>query len=1312
VAFANGAGGKIVIGVEDKTLRVVGVDAASLPTICDSIANAISDLCTPRILPDIDPETLEGKNIIVVEIGPGQNRPYYIKSSGPKKGTFIRVGGTTRIADEAVLKDLQLQGINASFDEQVYVGAEYDETAAEKLCKAAEHYIFEAENVKKTIRSNQLERWGLLKRAGRKIAPTNAFMLMTENPFPFAKIQCALFKGTARAVFIDKREYDGPLYEQIEEAYNFVLRHINLGAEINGLIRSDVYELPPEGIREMIVNAVAHRNYSENSCVQVFVYDDRVEVTSPGMLSGGITLNMILSGASSVRNRAVTAMFAQMRIVENFGTGIQRIIEACREYGVADPEFVELGTAFRVNLYRRPQIKEKLPEQAKLLWAKTPNNRRFGGIARNLDEDAWLPLCAHMADSAEVAVKLWKTWIPNGVKQLIHENATFAYKLFRFLAAVHDIGKATPAFQQKSQCLADAAGLPMPRMSDPNKIPHGLAGHCILARRGFDDSLAVVVGGHHGAPPTTGALYVASAHKADMGLDMPEWVALQDALLRYACDLAGLTVKEAEQTVIAPHVQALLTGLVIMTDWIASDEKNFEYLSIPARLRLRPSFQRVADAWENLDLPPYWKAEESLRSAEELFCGRFGIKTPRPVQTEVVRVLSEAKNPGIVVIEAPMGEGKTEAALAAVEILAAKAGKGGVFVGLPTMATSDGMFGRVKEWVRALGDDAGERYSMFLAHGKANLNDEYNGLKIDPNVGDGGAESVVANEWFQGRKKGILADFAVGTVDQLLFAALKTRHVALRHLAFAYKAVIIDECHAYDAYMNSYLQRALEWLGKYRTPVVILSATLPVATRRKLVKAYMGISHKPAHSAGPVWKQKANPDPVEAPQKPAWETCTDYPLITYSDGEDVKSAKAAPSGRSTSVAFEYLPDEDLPDKLFALLSDGGCAGVVCDTVDRAQNAMRILKTRFAETDADVELIHSRFLSVDRARKENALRKKLGPRSRTEDGSRPQRLIAVGTQVLEQSLDIDFDLLVSDIAPMDLLLQRVGRLHRHERTRPAKLREARCFVTGVADASEWVFAPSIEKIYDRYALLNTLLLLPTAEKRVVLPGDISPLVQTAYAEPDGDGATPAELLTGRAASAQTKREALKSAREAYEKKLCDKEKRADAFRLRAPAGGAENSLIDWLDVTKGDKNDQRAEASVRDTEESLEVTVVQKKSDGKLHLLPWIGDKERNVPRGAEISAECTPDGNAARVAATCTVSLPMLLCNPGTIDKVIDELEKKSIAFGLDGWQDSPWLKGVLPLILDENLRAEILDFVVDYDEATGLSAKRNEAKT
>lgn len=186
---------------------------------------------------------------------------------------------------------------------------------------------------------------------------TNAFALLTGKYFPFAKIQCALFKGTERDFFIDKKEYDGCLYEQIENAYQFVLRHINLGAEINGLVWKDTYELPVAAIREMIVNAVCHRNYMDNSCIQVAVYDDRIEVTSPGMLYGGLTLEEAVSGRSKIRNRIIADIFSRMEIIEEWGTGIRRILHRAKEYGLPEPEFMEIGDTFRVNLFKKADKK-------------------------------------------------------------------------------------------------------------------------------------------------------------------------------------------------------------------------------------------------------------------------------------------------------------------------------------------------------------------------------------------------------------------------------------------------------------------------------------------------------------------------------------------------------------------------------------------------------------------------------------------------------------------------------------------------------------------------------------------------------------------------------------------------------------------------------------------------------------------------------------------------------------------------------------------------------------------------------------------
>ena len=152
----------------------------------------------------------------------------------------------------------------------------------------------------------------------------------------------------------------------MEDAYEFVLKHINLGAEISGLIRTDAYELPTEAIREAIVNATTHRNFLDRACVQVAVYDDRVEITSPGMLYGGLTIEQIKEGGSKIRNRCIAEVFSRMKIIESWGTGIKRMFSSCREYGIREPELLEIGDSFRVNLYRPSynQSQKSVPEIA------------------------------------------------------------------------------------------------------------------------------------------------------------------------------------------------------------------------------------------------------------------------------------------------------------------------------------------------------------------------------------------------------------------------------------------------------------------------------------------------------------------------------------------------------------------------------------------------------------------------------------------------------------------------------------------------------------------------------------------------------------------------------------------------------------------------------------------------------------------------------------------------------------------------------------------------------------------------------------
>ena len=372
IAFANSYGGKIIFGVEDKTREIVGVEEEKAFQIMDSIANAISDSCEPAIIPDITLQTVENKKLIVVEIAASTQRPYYIKAHGRENGVYIRVSGTTRHADETRLKELMFEGANKSYDQAICLGFEITDKDIVDLCdslyETAVNNCYSEETkqeIKKPTRNNLLS-WGIIAEKDGKTYPTNSFALLTGNEIIPTKIQCGVFKGDNRAIFVDRREFTGPIQNQIEEAYKYVLSKINLGAEIEGLYRQDMYELPIGSIREIIANAVTHRSYLEPGNVQVALYDNRLEVTSPGMLLNGVTIEKIKEGYSKVRNRAIANAFSYMRIIEEWGSGIPRMFDEFSKYGLAEPELVDMDGDFRVNFYRSsvtPRVTEKVTEK-------------------------------------------------------------------------------------------------------------------------------------------------------------------------------------------------------------------------------------------------------------------------------------------------------------------------------------------------------------------------------------------------------------------------------------------------------------------------------------------------------------------------------------------------------------------------------------------------------------------------------------------------------------------------------------------------------------------------------------------------------------------------------------------------------------------------------------------------------------------------------------------------------------------------------------------------------------------------------------
>ncbi len=888
----------------------------------------------------------------------------------------------------------------------------------------------------------------------------------------------------------------------------------------------------------------------------------------------------------------------------------------------------------------------------------------------------------HLADSAAVAGLVWDRWLPastrSAISSVLPRGVEDGRVLLRWLAGVHDIGKLTPAFACQVEALAGRMhdkGLTM-RNAPANRgaLPHGLAGQVeverFLTARGWSrkvaQSYSIVVGSHHGKPPTRTESRDAPTQRVLLGTD-PEWARCRDELLTHVTVAVGAQdrLDDWRQVRLPLTAQALLTAAVIVSDWIASNQDLFPLDSA------RVSETAAGAAWDELGLAAPWTPTVTVPDAA-LFRARFELPEHakvRPLQAECVDLAARLTEPGLMVIEAPMGEGKTEAALLAAEILARRFGFGGVFVALPTMATSDAMFERVREWAERLTDSPG---SMFLAHGKAALNRSFAELErkgfasIGTDCDDNG---VTAHAWYVG-KKGPLANIVVGTIDQVLRGALKTRHVMLRHLGLANKVVVVDEVHAADSYMSTYLCRCLEWLGAYRVPVLLLSATLPPAQRVSLIEAFQR------------GRTGAPDTAIVAPRQ-------GYPNISVWPSRETSVAVAA-SGRSIDVHIERIDDAiaTVVEMVRSIVAAGGVVGIVCNTVGRAQEMFTALVEDKDFAADQLLLVHSRFVALHRSALENRLRALLGP---PEKASRPSGgFVVVGTQVIEQSLDIDVDVLITDLAPIDLMLQRIGRLHRHARDqRPDGVAVARCVTRG----ADWTSTPPVlakgsVAVYGLARLLRAAAVIDThSEPAIAIPDDVPSLVERAYAEPF---AAPAGW-----------NETMDAAEATWGAFIAEQQDRARTYLLPRPYG-EEPTLRGWLTAdVPDDVEGVGGQAQVRDAEDTIEAIVVRQ-VDGVVYALDEVPDYGGRV-----IPTEGPPDSRFAKALAACTIRLPASLTNYGRMDKVINTLE----ATYYSGWQQSPWLAGELVLALDEDNSAIVAGYRLRYDKLRGLLIDRVESE-
>ena len=359
VAFANDAGGDLYIGVADDPREVVGLDEDKLMTIEEKVSNIIFDCCYPAILPEIKFISVEDKHLIQVTVFRGSTPPYYLKEKGKLQGTFIRVGSTNRLADETLISELERRKRNISFDSEII-----PDKPATELNIDSFKAIFK-EKTGEEISEQTLKKLDLVKKVQGVEYPTNALILFSDDPlrtslFHYAKAECARFKGISSEEFIDQKSITTNIATQAEEAYNFVLRHINKGATVEGIYTVSRWEYPVKALREVIRNAVVHRDYSlTGKDVKVAIYDDMVEITSPGLLLPSIDYAAMECRQSDARNKVIAPIFKRLGIIDQWGNGLKLIADEMKEYLNIELRWREVGLSFQVQFVKLDYLKKQ-----------------------------------------------------------------------------------------------------------------------------------------------------------------------------------------------------------------------------------------------------------------------------------------------------------------------------------------------------------------------------------------------------------------------------------------------------------------------------------------------------------------------------------------------------------------------------------------------------------------------------------------------------------------------------------------------------------------------------------------------------------------------------------------------------------------------------------------------------------------------------------------------------------------------------------------------------------------------------------------
>ncbi|EKE71704.1 CRISPR-associated helicase/endonuclease Cas3 [Gallaecimonas xiamenensis] len=750
---------------------------------------------------------------------------------------------------------------------------------------------------------------------------------------------------------------------------------------------------------------------------------------------------------------------------------------------------------------------------------------RYWGKARkddNLQGDAYHLLPYHSLDVAAVGWWLLSERFGYGAmlaKKLALPQAQLQ-RLFAFFLSVHDLGKFARAFQNLAPDLSDklVPSLDAYRYTERHDslgfwlfkqsevIKSQLADRCCLPARkiassGTLDCWLQIVTGHHGQPPKAQLKRPEHFFTADdMAAAEAFFMAMLDLWLQPE-DLPLLVDRALKAALIQSSWQ--LAGLAVLADWQGSNQIYFPYQKTP---------QALGAYWQERAKPQALKALqqagiEGIAAAPFTSIKRLFpfIETPTPLQQYAIeQPLSDG--PQLFILEDVTGAGKTEAALTLVHRLLAQGSAGGLYIGLPTMATANAMYQRLAEcYGRLFTDEA--RPSLVLSHGARHLSETFRQSVMLPEQpvdlayqAEEASASVYCNEWLaDSRKKALLATVGVGTLDQALLSVLPARHQSLRLLGLVGKVLLVDEVHAYDPYMRTLLARLLTLHARQGGSAILLSATLPQTMKSELLEAFA--------------KGLAQLAPCL--------TASNYPLATQfpaPNGESERPLATRPEVQRT-VRLERLDDEAAALALIEQsVSQGRCVCWVRNTVDEARKAYAALASK-GLNQQQLTLFHSRFAMQDRQRIEQQILSLFGKQG---DGSQRRGQVLVATQVVEQSLDLDFDVMISDLAPVDLLLQRAGRLHRHTRNvagAPMKGRDERATPvfyllspspTTNADDSWLPKGNGSRAVYQNLALLWRSAVVLLEKGHFCMPEDARFLIEQVYS-PDTPLQAPDALL---------------------------------------------------------------------------------------------------------------------------------------------------------------------------------------------------------